>query len=460
LVAGHTGTPGDSLRYVITSINTGNEPDSSVVVTDTLPSHIHVKAIFNGGSQAGNVVSWTPGVTIPVGGTVKDSITVYIDSTVVNGSQITNIAAITPAGPPGTVKQLDSAKFTASNVATLFLRKSASELTGNPGDTITYTLKYGDTGTDSSRTVSILDTIPSNTTYAGSLSGTGVSYDAANNRIIVSRALIPQGDTTEMATFRVVVNSPLPIGSTNIKNSATETASNGTTVTSSVTTVITGTVNFATSTKTDSDLVAGHTGTAGDSIKYKIAVINTGNQPAVNVVVTDTLPAHIHVKNNEISGSGTLSGSVITWPTIASLAPNSPQVYTVTTYLDSSVTDGSMVTNTGHIVWTGGSQSVTVSFTVSNKPLMTLTKTVDQPTGRPGDTLTYTMNYKNIGTSTSVTTIAWVIPAQENYVPGSITLNGVTQSDAGDVVGSTITVVVGDVTPGTAGVIKYKAIIK
>jgi uncharacterized repeat protein (TIGR01451 family) len=93
---------------------------------------------------------------------------------------------------------------------------------------------------------------------------------------------------------------------------------------------------------------------------------------------------------------------------------------------------------------------------------MTFAKSVDRPTAKPGDTLTYSMSYSNIGTSVATMVIVTDgIPLETDYIGDSVTLNGVPKSDAviGDEVvvsGGMVTVTVGTVLPGQSGTITFK----
>ncbi len=67
---------------------------------------------------------------------------------------------------------------------------------------------------------------------------------------------------------------------------------------------------------------------AATNFSYSIAVGNSGPSAAANVAVTDTLPASVTFVS--ATGGGTVSGNVVTWPAIASLASGTGQSYTVT----------------------------------------------------------------------------------------------------------------------------------
>ena len=67
---------------------------------------------------------------------------------------------------------------------------------------------------------------------------------------------------------------------------------------------------------------------AGQSFSYTLAVANNGPSAAATVVVTDTLPAGVTFVS--ATAGGTLSGNVVTWPVIASLASGASQGYSVT----------------------------------------------------------------------------------------------------------------------------------
>ena len=67
---------------------------------------------------------------------------------------------------------------------------------------------------------------------------------------------------------------------------------------------------------------------AGQNFTYALTVSNAGPSAAATVVVTDTLPAGVTFVS--ATGGGTLSGNVITWPAIASLASGANQGYSVT----------------------------------------------------------------------------------------------------------------------------------
>lgn len=89
--------------------------------------------------------------------------------------------------PPASVAAARQAQVAAAPTVS----KSVSPTVASPGTTVTYTLTISSQDT-LSHTVVLTDVLPTGVSYVpGSLSGTGASYDAGENRIIVSASLTP-----------------------------------------------------------------------------------------------------------------------------------------------------------------------------------------------------------------------------------------------------------------------------
>ena len=66
----------------------------------------------------------------------------------------------------------------------------------------------------------------------------------------------------------------------------------------------------------------------GGTISYTITVKNLGTKAATWVIVEDTLPNGVTFLS--ASGGGTLVGSLVRWPAIASLAPGASRSFIIT----------------------------------------------------------------------------------------------------------------------------------
>ncbi|MFZ4621888.1 MAG: DUF11 domain-containing protein, partial [Bacteroidota bacterium] len=97
-----------------------------------------------------------------------------------------------------------------------------------------------------------------------------------------------------------------------------------------------------------------------------------------------------------------------------------------------------------------------------NRPVMTMTKSANRATAKPGDTITYTINYSNTGTTpAALVTVSDAQPANTTYVPNSTTINNVAKTDASDadevtLSGTTIQLNIGIVNPGVSGTVKMR----
>jgi uncharacterized repeat protein (TIGR01451 family) len=218
--------------------------------------------------------------------------------------------------------------------------------------------------------------------------------------------------------------------------------------------------DFSNSKKTFVDLNGGLP-LPGDTLAFTIKVKNTGSTGATSVAVADTLPAGETVVAGSVTGGGTLAGRVITYPPF-NLALNDSVSFLYRVTIDTAVVDSVSLTNTVRISANSVTQLIASTVIPRNRPVMVFSKISSVPSPRPGDTLTYTITYTNTGTGkASQVVVTDSIPLRTTYIPQSVTLNAVAKTDAVDgdevkVVGTLITINIGQVQLGQSGTIKYK----
>lgn len=221
-----------------------------------------------------------------------------------------------------------------------------------------------------------------------------------------------------------------------------------------------GTVTFSASSKSYVDGNGGFV-KPPDTLQYSVKVKNTGTVAATNVALVDSLPNHVTILVGTISNSGSRTGQVITWPAFT-LAAGDSATYQYSVRIDSSIVSQVPYVNRATIDGNGIRTQVTATFTPVNRPLMTMTKTVSNGRSRPGDTLTYTIAYSNIGTvPAALVTVTDVQPDNTTYVPNSTTINSVSKTDASDadevtLTGITVQLNIGLIAPGASGTVTLK----
>ena len=120
-------------------------------------------------------------------------------------------------GPNNIIYQLEGPPPSAPP-PTITLSKSADVATAKPGDTITYTLTYGNTGAGDATNLVITDTIPANTTLVGgSITGGGTESGGV---ITWNLGPLAAGVTGVTVQFAVTVDTGT-LAATSIDNSAT-----------------------------------------------------------------------------------------------------------------------------------------------------------------------------------------------------------------------------------------------
>ncbi len=147
--------------------------------------------------------------------------------------------------------------------------------------------------------------------YNFAVPGGTATYDPGSGRLVIPIGNLGTGSTVNTAlAFAAPGRSPLVLTATATLN---ETDTNGGNNRTTATVPLSDTVDVATA-------VSGPaTASAGSTVTYGVVTQNNGPSVAANVVQTLTIPAG--ATNVTITGGGTQTGNVITFPTITSLQP-------------------------------------------------------------------------------------------------------------------------------------------
>ncbi|GAB3399586.1 hypothetical protein GCM10027515_06180 [Schumannella luteola] len=379
LVAGSTGVAGDTVRWTITLVNTGNVTLTGVSVADSLAG---IGALTYTGLGANS--SLAPGATATAVGTST------LSQADVDSGSVINTATGSGSSPTAVrVSSASTATVVVAPTGSLSITKTPSVTSGaTAGSTITYTFLVRNTGNVTVSTATITDPLAglSAITYSG------------------SRTLAPGATVTGTATY-TVKQSDVDAGS--IKNTAgvSGTTPKGATVTASSGQVTVTTVAPAPAvTVTKTAAYTSGSGAVNSVITYTFVARNTGNVTLTGVAVSDP-----H------AGLSTITYG--TWPsgTTGTLAPSTQVTATATYTVTQADVDAGSVRNTAAVAGTpptgaavtGSSGEVSIA-TATAAPALTFTKTGSAAGATAGSTVTYTFTLRN---------------------SGNVTLNGVSASD-------------------------------
>jgi uncharacterized repeat protein (TIGR01451 family) len=229
-------------------------------------------------------------------------------------------------------------------------------------------------------------------------------------------------------------------------------------------------------------VVGGGPALAGGQLDYVLTVTNTGTVPASKLVITDDLNGgqlgyvNLSATMNGLTSGVSFAGSTITADYASAngtLAPGAVVTVKFRATLSTSLTVGTVVTNTGVAAFDSPTQTVkaSVSITIGSTPgagqLVSITNQVTVVGGGPavpGAQLDYVLTVTNtaaVPASSVVITddLNGSQPGQLAYVNSSATANGLASGVS--FAGSTITVnysaVNGPLAPGAVVTVKFRA---
>lgn len=305
---------GDVLTYTITVNNPNNFTVNNVLVTDATPlgttylGNLIVSAPFSGTSPA-------TGITITSIGP-DDAVTlswqVQVNSTPSVPTPITNLANVVVPGGTSGITNVVQTQVSHAFVSTL---KSVDKTNANVGDTLSYTLTLKNFGNVVANNVVITDPIPAGTTYvAGSVTGT-VPFTGTPATGLTLTAPITVGGTA-VITYKVKVSSTIPANNPILNTASTAyaytvdpTKPNGVNVVASSNTVSTQISSATLVSKKVSDKAIAY---LGDIITYQVAITNTGNVPADQVILTDPIANGTTYVAGSLAANVAFTGSPLT----------------------------------------------------------------------------------------------------------------------------------------------------
>lgn len=422
--------PGGVIEYSITIVNSGSAPATGFVMNDPIPGGTTYQAgsvtataptpSYNAGL---NRIEWTG--TIPAGGSVTIKFKVNVARDIACDAVIRNKAdLLTPTG----AFVLDAAALVKVNCPgqpILDIKKSANVPFVIPGGEIEYTVTIVNGGTGPATGVTMIDPIPTGTTYvAGTVNATTptVTYDNANNWIKWTGNLPVGGSVT--ITFKVKASEQIDCGAIIHNKAGLIGATGEPTLVAEVRTPVECPKPILTMKKSAN--VA--TVLPGGQIEYTIVVSNTGTGPANGISVVDPIPAGTTFVlgsesssipavvydggNNWVKWTGNLPpGGSVTIKFKVTVAPERCD-YAIVNGAKLVDAQGNGITGAEAKVWVG----------CPDKPIIRIDKKANPTVVLPGGTIEYTVVIANIGSvpATGVTMID-PIPAGTTFVSGSET---------------------------------------
>jgi uncharacterized repeat protein (TIGR01451 family) len=433
---GGTVQPGDTLAYTITVDNSGNQPATSVVVTDVVSVHLTSVTPGQGGTYDAptRTITWNVG-SVPPKTQETLTFTAEVVNPTPNNTQLCNQGVVAsaelapeptdnPATPaandPTCVNVVSAPDFSPTT-------KEVQDLNGGdvqPGDTLRYTITVINQGTETATNVIVTDQVPPELTNVspldgGTLSGSTITWNVASlapgQQAVVrfeADVVTPLVNGTQISNqaFVSATQVPVPVPS---DDPDTTTADDPTVVT------VTSAADLSTTQKTVVD-VNGGVPQPGDPLSYTITVINTGDSPARGTVVTDVVSTDLENVVPLDGGVWNAATRTITWPA-ADVVPGTNLVLRFSADLVFPMADGTVVCNQGSVT----SQDVTgavltddpatapaadpTCVTVESEPDLAPTeKTVTDLNGGdvvPGDILRYTITVDNQGTQNATNVV-------------------------------------------------------
>jgi uncharacterized repeat protein (TIGR01451 family) len=324
-----------------------------------------------------------------------DTVRVDLDVTSDDGVDVDDIARVSSATPdPATTNNQAEAGLSFDASADLSITKSGP-LGATPGLTFTYTLTVDNGGPSVADDVVVSDELPADVDFVSAVASVG-TFTAVNGTITWNLGSVAPADPPRTLVITVLVH---PDATSPLVNNAsvTSTTSDPDTANNRATwTVPLTPLAGLTLTKTDSpDPVI-----AGNNLTYTLTVANGGPSTALDVVVTDTLPAGTTLVS-AVGGTGTTACAEVALGIVScevgDLDPGESETIFITVKVSPSVPDGTILHDTAvaHSPTDPSDATAFADTTVIARAELWMEKTGTAPAGNPAGALIYTLTVHN-----------------------------------------------------------------
>jgi uncharacterized repeat protein (TIGR01451 family) len=391
-----TADPGDEVVYSLRYENIGSGIATLVVIEDIIPiSHVTLTVaspMYDGVSGA--IYSWIIRDVLP-GESGEITVTVEVDVGVADQTLLHNVGTLYWADANGNYyPEIDDFANVFVTAPILEMSKEASVNEADPGDTIVFTLEYNNLGTGWASLVEIVDTLPAHVTFVSATAG----YTESGNTYTWFIGDVQDGGGG-IVEITVTVNVPTD-DRTHLYNSATLdwADANG---------------NYYTQLFDDAEVYVtapilsfskeanATTAYPLEPIVYTLEYENSGSGWATGVVIVDTISPNTNFVDSTPGYTSSVDNEY-TWD-IGDLRPGESGEILITVTVKDATPDTTELENFATLDWADANgnsypQLDGYALVTVTAPIIVLDKTADKTSVNPGDILTFTLNYKNIGT--------------------------------------------------------------
>lgn len=466
---GVTAEPGDTVTYEIGYRNEGDQVATGVVLTETVPLHTTFNAGASGtgwdcnggapgngdGAGAGSSCTLAVGDLAPSAtlATVDFAVTV-VDPLPADVTQLENLVVISGTNEDDPDELPNEARDTTPLDAAPLLEvlKTDGDATVAPGDELTYTISYRNTGNQTATGVTLAEIVPEHTTFVGPAGWTCAEILPTIVGCTYAIGDLPVSDDYSTVTFTVEVDDPLTEQVDTLFNSVDINADDcqGPCDSDDEDTPVDA-EPVLTVAKDD----GGVSTTPGGTVTYDIDYANEGDEPATGVVLTETVPAHTTFAGPAAwsCSVGDPAGTVCTIAVGDLAAGATGSVDFAVQVVNPAPAGVDLLVNTVSIDDDDPEipgDSDTDDTPLDAAPDLTVTKDDGGITAEEGDEVTYTIVYANVGHQDATGVVL-----TETVPPGSTFVG----PDDWTCVDDTCTVEIGDLAAGDSGEIDFTVLV-
>ncbi|MGI6590307.1 MAG: Spy0128 family protein [Eggerthellaceae bacterium] len=438
---------GDVLTYKVSWTNTESDK-ADVVITDDVPQGTELVAgsISDGGKEANGTITWTlKDQASGASGTVTFQVKVTEAALELAGNTVENQATVTIGDNPGVKTNKVTNPVPEKDVSTLkddgttVAIEDADGKQVSVGGELLYTVHWQNTeGKEAD--VTVTDEVPDGTEYVDGSAAIVDPDNALENKSAgmndgkVTWTFTAPAGAEGTVTFKVKVTEAafdLTPDDNTVENTATvKIGDNPECSTNTVTNPVPEkTVENVTKQIQTAD---GKQASVGDELLYTVKYTN-GHASKADVTITDKVPAGTEYVAGSADHDGTESGGTVKW-TIKDVPAGASGTVSFKVKVTKDVfslepTDDNTVRNTA-TVQIGDDPAVDtneVTNPVPEKDVKNETKNIEHANGKPanvGDTLTYSITWRNGTGDKAKVSITDAVPAGTEYVDGSASNGG------------------------------------